>query len=244
MRVRVIDLETTGMEPPAPPASGICEIGWCDVVSTAINAEDGRPMGWEVAAHGGNFVNPGCPIPAEVSAVHHITDEDVRGAPLLDLGTSAVLCDPSVDYFAAHNARFERSFIADAQTEGKPWICTYKCALRLWKDAPTHSNQGLRYWRKPVGLDRSIASLAHRAEPDAYVTAFHLRDMLNGGALLEHLAKRSEQPALQVTCHIGDWRGKPWSEVDTGFLRWLLNKDFDEDVKFTARHWIAERSDT
>jgi hypothetical protein len=26
-----------------------------------------------------------------------------------------------------------------------PWICTYKCALRVWPDLDGHSNQELRY---------------------------------------------------------------------------------------------------
>ena len=246
MRIRCIDLETAGIEPPPPPASGICEIGWCDVVSTEIHEDflegEKRPGGWIVELPHSNLVNPGCPIPPEVSAIHHIIDKDVFGAPLLDLGTSQALADPSVDIFAAHNAKFERSFICDEQTGGKPWICTYKCALRLWKDAPGHSNQTLRYWRNPEGLDREVANVAHRAGPDAYVTAFLLRDMLNGGALVEHLVKRSTQPALLIRCHIGKERGKLWSEVDTGFMRWLLDKDFDEDVMFTARYWLDPKN--
>jgi exodeoxyribonuclease X len=243
MRIRVIDIETTGME---PPEAKICEIGWCDVVSTEMQEDflEGvkRPSGWVVEAPHAVLINPGIPIPPEVSAIHHIIDEDVFGAPMLDLGTSPVLNDPSVDLFAAHNARFERSFIVDEMTGGKQWICTYKCALRIWKDAPSHSNQALRYSRKPEGLDRSIASVAHRAGPDAYVTAFHLRDMLNGGALIEHLVKRSSQPALLIRCHIGKERWKLWSEVDSGFLRWMLDKDFDEDAMFTARYWLDERA--
>ena len=37
----------------------------------------------------------------------------------------------------------------------------------------------LRYMRRPVGLDHQTGLPAHRAMPDAYVTAHHLRDMLN-----------------------------------------------------------------
>lgn len=236
MRIRVIDIETSGME---PPAAAICEIGWCDVVSAT--EADGHPSGWTVHMPDSFLVNPGHSIPPDVSAVHHIIDEDVAGAPIQE-SILAVVSDPSVEVLCAHNARFERLFITDQMTGGKPWICSYKCALRLWKDAPSHSNQALRYWRKPEGLDRAIANVAHRAGPDAYVTAFLLRDMLNGGAAVEHMIKRSEQPALQVRCHIGKERGKLWSEIDPGFLKWLLDKDFDEDVKFTARYWLDERA--
>jgi hypothetical protein len=37
-------------------------------------------------------------------------------------------------------------------------------------------------------------------------------------------------------------RGKLWSEVDTGFLQWMLDKDFGEDEIFTAWHWINARN--
>lgn len=231
-RIRVIDIETTGEK---PPEAAICEIGWCDVHSA--------DTGWTVDAFPRSvLVNPGCPMPPEVSAIHHLVDEDFSDAPSLEQIAPSIFLAPEVDAFCAHNAKFERQFITDEMTGGRPWICTYKCALRLWKDAPSHSNQALRYYRKPAGLDRELARVAHRAGPDAYVTAFHLRDMLNGGAQIEHLITRSGQPALQVRCQIGKERGKLWSEVDPGFMRWLLDKDFDEDVKFTANHWLAERA--
>lgn len=230
MRVRVIDVETTGDKPPAQ----VVEIGYCDVIQTDAGwILNGPPVS--------QLVNPGVPIPPDMSAIHHIVDEDVAGAPTLaEIGPSIFGPEAPGEYLAAHNAKFERQFITDEMTGGKPWACTYKCSLRLWKDAPSHSNQALRYWRKPEGLDRQIAALSHRAGPDAYVTAHHLRDMLNGGALLEHLIARSSQPALLINCHIGKFRGKKWADVDVGFLRWMLDKDFDEDVKFTARHWIAQ----
>lgn len=236
MRIRVIDIETTGM---TPPEAAICEIGWCDVVRTKdAGAElwivDGGPRSL--------LINPGRPVPPEVSAIHHLVDEDLAEAPPLDNVASSIIRDASVDVLAAHNAKFERLFITDEMTDRRPWICTYKCALRIWKDAPSHSNQALRYWRKPEDLDRAVASVAHRAGPDAYVTAFLLRDMLNGGALVDHLIKRSSQPALQVRCHLGKERGKLWSDVEPGFLKWVLDKDFDEDVKFTARYWLEERA--
>lgn len=230
--IRVLDVETTGEAPPAK----IVEIGWCDVIEVGNISS-----AWVVGEPMSTLVNPGVPIPPEISAIHHIIDRDVAAErPLAEAWTDELLAG-EVCAFAAHMASFERQFITDEMTGGLPWVCTYKCSLRLWPDAPSHGNQALRYWRKPEGLDRARAMPAHRAGPDAYVTAHHLRDMLNGGALLEHMITRSGQAALQVRCHIGSHRGKKWADVDSGFLRWLLDKDFDEDVKFTARHHLALR---
>lgn len=230
MRIRVVDLETSGLAPPA----GVVEIGWCDVISTDAGwAVDGAPQSC--------LVNPEHSIPPEISAIHHIVDADVADAPTFEVAGRAVFGpDIALDALAAHSAKFEQQFITTEMTGAKPWCCTYRCALRLWKDAPSHSNQALRYWRKPEGLDRNLALVAHRAGPDAYVTAHHLRDMLNGGALLEHMIKRSSQPALLINCHIGKYNGKKWADVDVGFLRWMLDKDFGEDEMYTARYWIDQ----
>lgn len=188
--------------------------------------------------------SPGYPIPPENSAVHHLIDEDLVGAPSFPMVCNGIFTAPGTEVIAlaAHNAKFERQWLTDDRTHGLPWICTYKCALRLWPDAPSHSNQALRYWLKPEGLDRSIASVAHRAGPDAYVTAFLLREMLQI-ATVDQLIEWSAQPALQVRCHIGKWRGTKWAEVDFGFLQWVSERDFDEDVIFTVRHEMQRRDE-
>ena len=96
---------------------------------------------------------------------------------------------------AAHRADFEQQFCTPALTRGADWICTWKCALRLWPDCPSFSNQVLRYWRKPDGIEHERGLPAHRAFPDAYVTAFHLRDMLNEASVAQ-LIEWSNLPGL------------------------------------------------
>lgn len=238
--IRVIDLETSGL---APPDHQPIEIGFCDIRSTKTDLA-GSPKTWEVIGGFDCACNPGVPIPPEASAVHHIIDEDVRGAEpwpvaIAPIVAQAFVAQEPIVGLAAHSAKFERQWITDEMVR-RDWICTYKCALRLWPDAPSHSNQALRYWHKPFGLDRSVAAVSHRAFPDAYVTAFLLRDMLEL-ATIEDMIKWSSEPALQVRCHIGKWRGKPWREVDDGFLAWVSERDFDEDVIFTVRHEMDRR---
>ena len=211
-RIRVFDLETTGF---TPPDHAPCEIAYCDVVSTRNDLAN-LPAGWTIEEGGFWLCDPGRPIPPETSAIHHITDWDVAGhMPWLEL-FDYIIGPHATDFVihAAHNAKFERQWITDERTGGASWICTYKCALRLWPDAPGHSNQALRYWRKPQGLDRAIADRAHRAYPDAYVTAFLLRDMLDL-TTIEQLIEWSNQPALLAKIPFGDLRGKPWSEAAT-----------------------------
>lgn len=235
--IRVVDLETCGL---TPAEGGVVEIGFCDVRST----NDAKL--WRVDTGLGVFVNPGQPIPPQASAVHHIIDADVADANPWELASLGILNaafreGEEIVALAAHHAAFDRQWISDDLTGQRPWIDTYRCALRLYPDAPAHGNQVLRYFLKPHGLDRNEAS-PHRAYGDAYVTAFLLRDML-ALATPHDLISWSAGPALQVTCHIGKWRGKKWSEVDHGFLTWILTKpDFDEDVRFTVKAELGRRA--
>ena len=88
-----------------------------------------------------------------------------RGLPIyMDVDRAA-----GVDVFVAHKWAFEAQWLEE-HLQGRPAICTYKAALRLWPEAPGYSNQVLRYWLRPKDLNPAVASGAHRALPDAYVT--------------------------------------------------------------------------
>ncbi|WP_066549262.1 MULTISPECIES: exonuclease domain-containing protein [unclassified Sphingomonas] len=229
--VRVIDLETTGA---APPTHAVCEIGWQDVAL----GSDGR---WGLMGEGGStLVNPGRPIPPVTMAVHHILDEHVADAPWWhDVARPILDPWPRRVALAAHRASFEAQFCTPALTHGADWICTWKCALRLWPESPGFSNQMLRYWRRPEGMEHERGLPAHRAFPDAYVTAFHLRDMLNL-ASVEQLIAWSKVPGLLPRVRYGPYRGREWSEIDDDALAAFLT-DRDEDIRFTAEHEHARR---
>jgi len=222
--LRVVDLETTGN---SFTDGGVVEVGWQD-----LRREAG---GWRLdGPPGARLVDPGRPISPATSAIHHLIDEDVAGAdPWTAVGPDILAAAPVL---AAHRAAFEQRWCPPAMTGRARWICTYKCALRLWPEAPGHSNQTLRYWRRPEGLDRALGSPAHRAGPDAYVTAHHLRDML-AEAPLERLLAWSEEPALLVRVPHGPWRGRAWRELDDEALARMLAGEAggNADLMFTAR---------
>ena len=223
--IRVIDLETTGN---SFTDGGVVELGWQDV----------GLQGGLIGPPGAILINPGRPISPATSAIHHIIDADVASAPLWQHAAPAILQPgPGLVALAAHRATFEERWCTPAFAGRARWICTYKCALRLFPDAPTHSNQGLRYWRHPEGLDRAIGLPAHRAGPDAYVTAHHLRDMLTM-ASAEQLLTWSAEPALLVRVPFGLSRGRAWSDLDNDALARIIAGESggNLDVAFSARH--------
>ncbi len=222
--LRVIDLETTGN---SFTDGGVVELGWQDV------ALEGGLIGPPRAI----LINPTRPISPVTSAVHHIIDEDVAQAPLFHLAAPPILQPgPDCVALAAHRSAFEERWCTPALSGHARWICTYKCALRLFPEAPTHSNQGLRYWRRPAGLDRAAGLPAHRAGPDAYVTAHHLRDML-AMAGLDQLLAWSAEPALLIRVPFGPSRGRAWPDLDDAALDRIIAGESggNQDVAFTAR---------
>ena len=220
-------METTG---DSFTNGGVVEIGWQDVVQ--------HETGWSIdEPPGAMLVQPGCPISAVTSAIHHIIDEDLVDAPSWTSLAPSILQGEGIVALAAHRAAFEKRWCLPALSGRARWICTYKCALRLWPDAPSHSNQGLRYWRRPAGLDRATGLPAHRAGPDAYVTAHHLRDMLSMASVTQ-LLSWSDLPALLVRVPTGPLRGRRWDELDDLTLDRVLAGEFgqNQDALYTAKH--------
>ncbi len=229
-RVRVIDLETAGEGP-----SQVCEIGWQDVVKRA----DGL-WGLDETGRGSMLINPGGAISTETMAIHHIRDVDVAGAPFWKDAAPALLRPPSGALaLAAHRASFEQRFCTPRLSGGAEWICTWKCALRLWPHLASFSNQRLRYQRMPAGLVHETGLPAHRAFPDAYVTAHHLRDMLNE-ASLEQLLAWSREPGLLVRVPAGPDRGKAWRDLSESALAAFTN-DRDINIRFSAATELTRR---
>lgn len=228
--VRVVDLETTGSQ---PWAHGVCEIGWQDVVEDATGA-------WHIGdRRGAILTHPGRAIPPVTAAIHHIIDSDVVDAPRFRDAAPEILRTGAPIALTAHRAAFEERWCTPELTGGRPWICTWKCALRVWPAAPSFSNQVLRYWRMPAGLDRDLGLPVHRAGPDAYVTAHHLRDML-AVVPVEQLIAWSAEPALLPRVPFGPNKGKAWADLDGDTLA-AATGDRDADVRYSAANEAARR---
>lgn len=227
MKIRVIDLETTGL--PEDQVKAICEIGWTDF--------DER---WQFDGPHSQIVNPGHPIPPVTRAVHHISDEEAAtGISPRDACFKLMAGMEPDDMFAAHNAEFERSFFGGGNHR---WICTMKCAQHLFPDAPGHSNQVLRYWLNldGDGMDSGAAMPPHRAGPDTLVTA-HLLSRMMLMASCDELVRLTTEPVILRNVTFGKHRGSKWSELPRDYLWWIVNKsDLGADEKHTARHFLGE----
>lgn len=228
--IRVIDFETTGMEPPAE----VCEVGYCDLVQIGGEWIVETPQSWLCGVKA---------MPPEVRAVHHISLDECAGAEPFSIENMLGSGAGYVSAYAAHNSEFEARFLPF----DLPVICSYKAALRVWPDAPSHSNGALRYWLEDQGKiapDHALTQPAHRAGPDAYVTAHILLALFDAGATGREMVAWTKEPRVLPTCPIGaEWRGKKWAEVEGGFLRWMTNNaTMEADLKWNAQRELDRRA--
>ena len=100
-RAAVIDTETTGTD---PSRDRIIELA---VVVFEYDRDSGA-VGPVVERYSA-FEDPGFPIPPESTAIHHITDDMVRGQRFDELALQR--CLREVQLVVAHNAAFDRRFL-------------------------------------------------------------------------------------------------------------------------------------
>lgn len=237
--IRVIDFETTGIPPKGEENDHqVIEAAYHDIT---FDKDIPNRNQYEMSPGKQMRFKPTRAIDFGAMGVHHITEEMVaNAAPLSEL--NGFITEGSPDIYCAHNAEYEQSFW---NPEGTWWICTMKCAKWVWEDAPSFSNQGLRYFRgidQMPDFDYARSLPAHAAMPDTYVTAYLLADMLRQGHEVKQLIQWSREYLRHITIPIGEHYGKPWSVMDNGYLTWILKKhDMAPDIKHAALMELERR---
>lgn len=179
----VIDTETTGLHKGRDKIVEIASVRFKNGKATEIFE---------------TLVNPGKAIPADVSAINHITDDMVADCPTIEqvmpafdrfVGTSTVV---------GHNLDFDLGFILAAGSRinhiKRKYYCTYEQAKRMLKKPQRKWDAELQTYTVNIDSDwdvenHKLGTLCtyygivvpdqHRAGADAYVT----------GQLLLHLAE-------------------------------------------------------
>jgi DNA polymerase III epsilon subunit family exonuclease len=170
-RIVVFDTETTGL---SPTLDHVIEIG-------AIAVEDGAETG-----RFGTLIDPGVPIPADLTAIHGIDDAMVGGQPRFPEAARRFLEFAGDSILAAHNAPYDMAMLlvpmlaAGLRPRGNPAIDTCRLARRLVK-AP---NYQLGTLARTLGAPMSRA---HRAMADVEACC---------GILRACLARLGERPTL------------------------------------------------
>jgi len=229
-----LDLETTGLE----EGDRICSVG-------VLVDDAGRLSVKE------ELIKPPRKIRPEAMAVHHITNEMVKGANGFENSDISLLLtehNRADNTLVAHNTRFDLGMLAK---EGFVWqggiIDTLKCSKHLIDEIDLFSLQYLRY---ELGLYRREAEEAekigleigaHRAQSDAFHVML-LHRYLNEMADDSRLQQLSTEPALIRKLSFGKHKGSYLEEVainDAGYLRWMLEQDIDDDIRYSIEHYLG-----
>lgn len=241
LNVLVLDTETTGFE----ETDAVVEIG-----AALIRFVPDDPARSVIVDNSSVLVDPKMPIPNDVKAVHHITEEDVRDCPELREGYRMLLSrlgilEFEIDYFVAHKADFDKKFLSSAIDTTTPWVCTYKVAATFFPEFKSHKNAAVFY---ELGIRETDpehwkyffdTQQLHRAGPDSYLTASFF-PRLAEKASIEKMKEITESPLLLHRVGFGKHKDELWSEVPKGYLKWIVGQsDFDEDVLHTARHYLV-----
>lgn len=233
MQLLTVDTETSGMD---PSKDGIVEMAGVWRSGDALRFYT-------------SVCNPGVPVEPDARAAHHITDAEIAASPaplhclhkmIAEHGSAA-----HDRIYVAHNASFDRSFfqrLSESMGIVNRWICTYRCAMHLWPDAPSYKNQTLRYYLElEPDIPTGMGLHAHRALYDAIVTEEILQAMLRQRRI-EELIALSQSPVLLKKVGFGKHRGDLWERVPTSYLQWIVRQsEMDEDTLHTARYYLRAR---
>lgn len=223
-----IDCESTGLK---PKEDKIIEVA---IATFTVNG---------IVSQYESLINPGCPIPAESIAIHHITDLMVAEQPAIASVLPQVLnlLSPHL-IIVGHGISFDIELIASAADRAgikhdlnkNKTLDTLRMA-RLYGKSPTNSLEQLRkhFSIEPEG--------AHRAMSDVIVNISVFLNLIKDYKNLDHLYAALEKPIQMQTMPLGKYKGRLVKELPIDYLRWAAHQSFDRDLLFTLRSEIKRR---
>ncbi len=151
----IFDIETTGL---SPQNCGITQIA-------ALKYRDGVVLDTFET-----FVNPGMPVPANITGLTGITDEMVKDAPCQRDAVTAFLEFAGGDMLVAHNAPFDIGFIRKVAADNKlrfenPYLDTVSLSRYINNDISKHTLDSLAKYFSLGEFDH------HRAGEDTEMLA-------------------------------------------------------------------------
>ena len=205
-----------------------------DTETTGIKAERDRVV--EIAAYDPvnnltfeKLINPGIPIPADVTAIHHISNEMVADAPNFGvIGKEFIeFCSGDVVLIAHNNDSFDLQFLKHEfgrhQLVMPQWkfLDSLKWARRYRKDLPKHTLQSLRE------VYQIPANNAHRALDDVIVL-HKVFTYMTDDIPIQQAYSLLNRPKPVLHMPFGKHQGVPLKSVPKDYILWLHGNGFFE----------------
>lgn len=233
--VMVLDVETTGVD----DDSDIIEFS----ASFPLSASDSFE---EVYNYTTRF-KPSHDVPAEASAIHFITIEDlVNEQSYTEKFNELYPFFEIKQYYVGHNVQFDRRMLRNNHAKyfgsdipefenDESWICTLKLAKKLFAEEPEFKNLTLSYLWFKFGLNKTCTHkiVPHSAEDDVFMTykvLCHLVNIAIERGLIDTTREIGSQvvtlantPILYSVMTIGQHKGKELCEVPENYLKWMIS---------------------
>ena len=214
MKFLISDVESTGLHPPAAPASGVVEAAYLELDMDTL----------EITNEVYSRVNPGCPIHPEASKVHGITDADVIHAP--KLGEVYKFEDAVIH--SGHSAAFDLKFLAGQYDNLVGSLCTLALARQYIHDSPNHK---LGTLVDHLGLQKGQA---HNALADCHMTRHLLLHIIekSGRDLKAHIAA-ARKPKVVMQMPFGKYKGQKIATLPRWYIDYFADKEIDPDLRYS-----------
>jgi DNA polymerase-3 subunit epsilon len=235
--VAIIDIETTGVN---PESDRIVEFA----VQKGLTGDD---------FHHAWRINPGIPIPAQATAVHGISDDDVKDSPPFSALVPVIKkIIAGADVIVGYNLEFDLKCInAELKRAGEPQLDLSEKVvvdpLQIWRHfEPRRLEDAVRRF---VGEEHTDA---HTAEGDVAATGKVLIGMLKAFGL-QDLSWEEMRDILEpdrsswvgpshhlrlsgdeIVINFGRNAGRSLHQIgqeDVSYLNWILGSDFPSHVK-------------
>ncbi len=203
------------------------------------------------------LINPGIPIPPAATAVHHIADADVAGAPSFrDLAPGIQELFHGADIGGFNSNRFDIPLLVEEFA---------RCGISFPDPDSKLIDVQVIYHKKE---ERTLAAAyrfycnkslddAHDAEADVRATVEVFRRQLdtytdigrtveeihafcNSDAIVDFGRKLARNQKGEIIYAFGKNRGKPVTD-DPGYAEWMLGGDFPESTKVVLRRILQVR---
>jgi DNA polymerase-3 subunit epsilon len=170
------------------------------------------------------FVNPGCPIPPEATAIHHITNDMVASASSFAIVGAEFIdfCEGEVVLIAHNNDSFDYQFLRieferhALQMPAWKFLDSLKWARRYRPDLPRHTLQFLRE------IYEIAANNAHRALDDVIVLHQLFQSLIDDLSIEDVYALLNNPRTIQ-SMPFGKHQGQPLNQIPRSYIQWLAS---------------------
>ncbi len=188
------------------------------------------------------LIDPERIIPEETIAIHHISNDMVKGKPKAGEVLREVLKIIGNHIIVGHGIQLDIQFVMEeckrasipCNLDKNQFIDTLRMA-RLYGQSPVNSLQRLRQ-------HFNIAEEgAHRAMSDVIVNIEVFKYLSEGFKTTKQLLQRLESPIALKAMPLGKYKSRPFSDIPIEYLQWAAHKDFDQDLLFSIRSELKIR---